>query len=161
MTNEPDNISSKQNPVGRFMVAAGAVIEQIGTGKILIVQRNNDLDWKPSEWEICYGRIDQFEDVEAGLKREISEELGIHQLTVVSVLRVWHLFRGTQKAENELIGITFYCRTNSESVIISKEHSQYRWVTPQEALQLIAVDGIKEDIQKYIDFISTFPNSYR
>ncbi|MFA6570034.1 MAG: NUDIX domain-containing protein, partial [Bacteroidota bacterium] len=84
------------------MVAGGAVIEQNHTGKILLLQRNSNLDWHPSEWEILYGRIDQFEDVTTGLKREVKEEAGLDDIELVDILTVWHIFRGSLKiAENE------------------------------------------------------------
>jgi len=54
---ETINTSTKENPVGRFMVAAGAIIELGDTGKILIIKRADDLDWQPGTWEIVYGRL--------------------------------------------------------------------------------------------------------
>lgn len=152
MNNQPNNTSTKENPVGRFMVASGAIIELRNTGKILINQRNSDLDWQPNEWEIVYGRCDQFESSEEGLRREVKEETGIEDLKIISILTTWHIFRGTEKtAENELIGITYHCRTQTEVINLSKEHCSYRWVTPQEALSLVSVDGIKRDIKKFLD----------
>ncbi len=147
MTRDPHNKSTIENPVGRFMVASGALIELKNTGKILLVQRSKKLDWHAGEWEICYGRIDQFEGIENGLKREVFEELGIKDLKIIKVLRVWHMFRGSKKAENELIGITYHCRTSTEIVKLSKEHSDYRWVLPSKALELIKNDGIKDEIK--------------
>ena len=112
MDKQPNNVSTKENPVCKFMVAVGAVIELGNTGKILINQRNSNLDWQPNIWEIPYGRIDQFEGLDKGLKREVKEETGIENLEILSVLTVWHIFRGTEKiAQNELIGITYHCRT--------------------------------------------------
>ncbi|MCL4208397.1 NUDIX domain-containing protein [Patescibacteria group bacterium] len=147
---QPNNQSTKENPVGRFMVASGAVIEQNNTGKILLVQRASSLDWQPNEWEIMYGRIDQFEDTESGLKREVREEVGITDLEIVEVLTVWHIFRGSEKiAENELIGITYHCRTNQLEPVLSNEHQAFKWVTPEEALDLVKVDGIRRDIKKF------------
>ena len=156
MSPDPNNRSTKLNPVGHFMVAAGSVIEMGISGKILLVQRAVNLDWHPGEWEICYGRIDQFEDVEKGLRREVREELGITEITIIKVLRVWHMFRGTKKAENELIGITYYCRTNNKIIKLSHEHSQYKWTLPEDALKLVANEGIKQDINKFITS-STIP----
>lgn len=150
MNKNPDNTSSKSNPVGRFMVAAGAVIELKDTGKILIIQRSDKIDWHAGIWEICYGRIAQFEDAESGLRREVAEEVGIKDIELLDILRVWHMFRGAESAENELIGITYHCRTNTENVILSKEHSQFQWVMPQKAMELIQNEGIKKDIDHFI-----------
>lgn len=136
------------------MVAVGAVIELGNTGKILINQRGSDQDWQPNEWEITYGRIDQFEGLDNALKREVEEEVGIENLEVLSVLTAWHIFRGSEKnAQNELIGITYHCRTRTENVRLSSEHSAYKWVLPEEALNLVSVDGIRRDIEKFAEVI--------
>lgn len=148
-SSQPNNNSTAANPVGRFMVAAGAVIEQKNTGRILLVRRAATQDWQPNEWEITYGRIDQGEDVEQGLRREVREELGLTDVTIVQPMTCWHMFRGPEKPENELIGFTYYCTTKSEKPVLSHEHSEYRWVTVEEALQLVKVEGIKRDVLKY------------
>src|SRR3989344_8787288 len=147
---DPNNKSTSENPVGRFMVAAGAVIELNSTGKILILQRSPKLDWHPSEWEICYGRIDQFEDVETGLKRELFEELGLKEVDIVKILRVWHIFRGSKKATNELVGITYHCRSSNKNVKLSKEHTNFQWLKPEKAIKLIINKGIKDDLKVFI-----------
>lgn len=148
---QPNNSSTIQNPVGRFMVAVGAVIENTQTGKILIIQRAADQDWHPLEWEIDYGRIDQFEEPIDGLRRELKEETGLTDLTIGPILSVWHILRGTEKLpENDLIGITYACSTNTEKITLSSEHSAYKWVTPEEALQLITIEGIQRDVKLFV-----------
>ena len=132
------------------MVAVGAVIVHEKNKKILITQRARDLDWQPNEWEITYGRIDQHEDPQQGLKREVLEEIGLVDLKIHQVLRVWHLYRGPRTAENDLIGITFMCSTTADAIRLSDEHQTYRWVTPQAALRLISLEGIRQDVKAYL-----------
>lgn len=151
MTNQPNNTSTTTNPVGRFMVAVGSVLEYKNTGKILILQRSFDLDWQPGEWEIGYGRIDQFESPEVGLRRELKEEIGVTDITIKSILSSWRIFRGPEKAENELIGITYHCQTSQQNITLSDEHAAYQWVEPAEALKLIKVEGIQRDVKKFIE----------
>jgi 8-oxo-dGTP pyrophosphatase MutT (NUDIX family) len=153
MTNKVvDNSNSKSNPVGRFMVAVGAVISNKG-GKILLIQRSSKLDWHPGEWEIMYGRIAQHEDPQLGLAREVKEELGI-TIKPTTPLTAWHIYRGNEEtAENELIGITFLATTDQNNIVLSDEHQEYRWVSPTEALSLIKVEGIKRDINAYINIL--------
>ncbi len=146
-----DNTNNEHNPVGRFMVAVGAVIVN-PEGKILLIKRSSKLDWHPGEWEIMYGRIAQHEDPQAGLIREIGEELGI-TIKPGKPLTCWHIYRGHElTAQNELIGITFLVTTNQLEIQLSDEHEEYRWVTSTEALELIKVDGIKRDIKAFINF---------
>ncbi len=150
MTTKVDNSNTIQNPVGRFMVAVGAVITN-PEGKILLIKRSQKLDWHPGEWEIMYGRIAQHEDPKDGLARELEEELGI-SVVVGRPLTCWHIYRGHEEtAENELIGITYSATTTDTEVKLSDEHEECRWVTPNEALELIKVKGIERDIKAYID----------
>lgn len=144
-----NNKSTKTNPVGRFMVAVGAVIEN-PAGEILLIRRSSKLDWHPGEWEIMYGRLAQHEEPQTGLAREVKEELGI-VITPIKPLTCWHIYRGHEEiAENELIGITFLAKTTQTEITLSNEHEEYRWVTPTEALQLIKVEGIHRDIKAYV-----------
>ena len=146
-----NNQNRSENPVGHFMLAAGAILEYKNTGKILVQKRSSAQDWQADEWEIPYGRLAQFEDVYTGLKREIKEETGIDDIQILKPIRIWHLFRGFKKtAENELIGITFHCRTNGKKASYSSEHTTSRWVTPKKALEFIKVPGIKKDIKVFI-----------
>lgn len=148
---QPHNHSTETNPVGRFMVAVGAVIEHKPSKKILIIQRSQNQDWQGGEWEIGYGRIDQFEDPVDGLRREQREETGLNDLTVGPILSVWHILRGTEKIpENDLIGVTYACSTKTQEITLSDEHSAYRWVEPEEALELIKVEGIRRDIKLFM-----------
>jgi len=132
------------------MVAVGAIIQHRLTNKILLCQRSCRLDWQPSEWEIGYGRIAQHESAEEGLRREVKEELGIEDLEITKILRVWHIYRGSKRAENDLIGITYHCLTDQEKIIISDEHQDYRWVSPEKALEIITIAGIKRDVEAFI-----------
>jgi 8-oxo-dGTP diphosphatase len=149
---DPNNTSTKENPVGRFMVAAGAIVELAGTNKILLLKRSEKLDFRPGEWETFYGRIAQGESLDDGLKREAYEETGLTDLKVLRVMRTWHIFRGSQKPENELIGITFVCQTKNKNVKISEEHSEFCWLLPQDALKLTkgSATGIIKDVEEYI-----------
>lgn len=147
---EPNNHSTDTNPVGRFMVAAGAIIKLKGTDKILIIRRAKTQDWQPNEWEILYGRIDQFEDLPAGLRREAKEETGLTNLDIGPILTNWRIYRGSKSAHNEVIGLTFVCETTQENVKLSFEHSEYQWVEPEKAVELIKVEGIRKDVEEYI-----------
>jgi 8-oxo-dGTP diphosphatase len=137
------------NEIGRFLVAAGAIIESSKTGKILLLKRSDKKDFSAGIREYVTGRLNQFESPQEGLKREIMEEAGI-EVEVIKPFSIFHIFRGEKTAENELIGIMYWCKTNSEEIKISEEHSEYKWVTVNEALKIIEKPSMQEDIKAFI-----------
>lgn len=147
----PKNISTPENPVGRFMVAIGAVIEHEETGLILLVKRSEDLNYAPGDWEIHYGRIDQHECPKDGLKREIKEETELEDIKVIRLLHAKHIYRGEKSTHNDMIVLTYHCCTKTREVVLSSEHSAYEWVSAEEAVARVPVEDVKDDIQAYID----------
>lgn len=133
------------------MVAAGAVLEYEKDGTILIQRRAPYGDgFLAGQWELVYGRIAQHEDPLDGLKRELFEETGQKSVTIIRPLRTWHIYRGEKKEENEVIGITFWCKTKTKKVVLSSEHNAYAWVSPQTALKRITFPGVRKEIRAYM-----------
>lgn len=62
------------NEIGKFLVATGAIIENTSTRKILLLKRSETKDFSPGIWEYPMGRLNQFEEPQNGLRREIMEE---------------------------------------------------------------------------------------
>lgn len=139
-----------EQKIGRFMVAVGCIMQHEPTGKILCLKREGS-DFQKGEWELMYGRIDQHEELLDGLRREVFEETGIQDFSIIRLLRLWHFYRGEKIAEKELHGFTFHCTTTSQEVTLSPEHSEFAWLDPAEALEKIAVPGIKMDVQVFMD----------
>ncbi len=136
--------------IGHFMIGVGCVLEHQPTGKILCLLRDR-ANFQKGEWELMYGRIDQHEDLFTALRREVKEETGLEGFAIERLLRVWHFYRGEQKAETEIHGLTFHCLIQTQDVKLSTEHAEYRWVNPEEALSLIKVPGIREDVRFFLE----------
>ena len=135
------------------MVAVGAIIEHNPSGKILLLKRSETADYLPGIWEDMGGRIKQFEEPEDALRREVKEETGL-EIEILKPLAVFHDYRGERTAENELLIITYWCKAKSDQVILSEEHTAYRWVSPEEALELAEHVGVRRDIQAWINEIT-------
>src|SRR5690242_15253839 len=131
------------------MVAVGAMIEHVGSGRILLLKRSEQADYLGGIWEDLTGRMKQFEEPEEALRREVREECGL-EIEIGKPLKVFHLYRGERTAENEVIGIIYRCRSLSDQVVLSHEHSAYRWLPPQEALRLVEHPDIRADIEALI-----------
>ena len=133
---------------GRFMVAVGAVIEHTPTGRVLLLKRAGTADFEAGLWEDLTGRVHQFEEPLDALHREVREECGL-TVEIVKPLTVFHLFRGERTPEHELIGIVFWCKTPSDRIALSTEHTDYRWLPPLDALSFIEHPGIRSDYEAF------------
>jgi len=123
--------------IGRFYAGVGALLWCPSTRKYLILRRSADKDFGGETWECVTGRVDQGEGFSEAVRREVREELGI-EAQVDLLLGVMHFYRGEASPENELVGVYFCCTiANPEEIRLSWEHSEARWVTAEEAGQLL------------------------
>jgi len=127
---------------GKFMVAVAAILEN-QKDEILLIKRSSHMEY-PDCWEDIGGRLNPSESPEEGLRREIFEETGIKDIEIVKPLTMFHVFRkNEEKAENELIGISYWCKTKTSKVKLSDEHTDYKWVEPEDALELVGHPALK------------------
>ena len=136
---------------GKFQIGIGAIIEHIPSGKILLLRRSSNLEFAPNIWDDVGGRMRDFETSEDTLRREVYEETGIQEVNVVKSLDVSHYYRGERKAENQMIVINFWCTTTNMDVILSSEHSEFRWILPEEAIGLIEDPSLQHSMKRFIE----------
>ena len=138
---------------GRFQVAGGAIIEK--DGKVLITRRLPGR-WKGGYWEFVTGRIEQGEDLETGLKREVREEVNL-EIELVAPLHVVHFFRGIEKTpENEIFLMTYLAKYLSGEVkLCPEEQDDFAWIDLFQA-DLSGYPGLEElfheEIQNYREY---------
>ena len=126
--------------IGRFYGMIGALIRDANTGKYLVLRRSGEKDIAAGEWECVTGRVDQGEGFPEALQREVREELGI-EIKPDFILRPAHFYRGDPIPENEMVGVMYACSLDTpETIQLSWEHSESRWVTPREATELFPED---------------------
>src|SRR5215211_6697936 len=147
-----DDVSQEQEE-GRFLVAVGAIIEHADTGRILLLKRAEDVAFLPGAWEDIGGRLKQFEEPEYALRREVREESGL-EIEIIRPINIFHLFHGERNADNDMIVITYWCRSHSDHVVLSHEHSEYRWLPPREALRLAEHEGVRSDLEAFLSEIA-------
>ncbi|MHA1947782.1 MAG: NUDIX domain-containing protein [Candidatus Hodarchaeales archaeon] len=136
---------------GKFQIGIGAIIEHIPTKRILLLRRSSDLEFAPNIWDDVGGRMRDLETPEDTLQREIYEETGIQEINLIKPLDVSHYYRGERKAENQMIVINFWCTTTTIEVTLSKEHSEFKWVLPEEAIDLIEDSSLQNSLKKFIE----------
>ncbi len=124
--------------IRRFIAGIGALIWDKGNERYLILRRSESKDFAPGAWECVTGRVDQGEGFESAVKREVKEELGIN-VRPHFILGTTHFHRGAERPETELIGVVFYCEIDgNQEIQLSVEHSEYRWVKPEETFALLS-----------------------
>lgn len=139
-----------KNDVGTFMVGVGGIIECTQDGTILLMKRSDHREFLAGVWEFLFGRVSQFETEIDGLKREVFEETGIKDLEIIKPIHTWHIFRGEKKKENELIGITYWMKTPNKDIVMSDEHSAYKWVTISEAKEILTHKDMLKELDTYM-----------
>jgi len=92
---------------------------------LLLSRKKPPLCWGPPG-----GYIKRGESVVDALHRELKEETGL-QCHILLPVNVWEGLHNNKK----ILSITFVCQAHGNSVVLSKEHSEYKWV-PIDTLQL-------------------------
>ena len=91
-------------------------------GKVLVLTKP---DGKP---DLPGGQVEEGENSEQGLHREIQEETGI-TVRILQFISKWTYKKGP---ELTVVGITFLCEYLSGDVKLSPEHREYCWMTSVE-----------------------------
>lgn len=123
--------------VGRFLVAVGALLWNAADGRYLVLRRSDEKDFGAGTWECMTGRVDQGESFREALHREVAEELGT-EVQIDLMLGTAHFYRGEATPENEMLMVLYLCSPQDPGAIqTSWEHAEHRWVTAQEARELL------------------------
>ena len=119
-------------------VAAGIIRKN---DLILIAQRKNDSWLEPNKWEFPGGKVEQFENVEECLVREIKEELGIE--IIVEKLLMVH--SNVYKKENKDYPVQLYVYLASwkQGEVKNIDCQDSRWVSPDEIEEFDFVEADK------------------
>lgn len=128
----------------KFGIATKAIIKN-NENKYLVVFKSETEDINPNEIDIPGGRLKFGEDVNEGLKREITEELGI-EIEILKPSRVWSLI----KEELHLVGITFLANYIGGEVGLSGEHTHFQWVSKEEILDGDYPKWIKNEFKELV-----------
>ncbi len=108
------------------MKVVAAVIER-GDRRLLIGQRRRN-DTSPLKWEFPGGKVQDGEQPEAALARELREELGVTLRKSAEIARVTH----TYAESTELIEVQFFAVEIVEVTVTPKAFEQVHWVLPKE-----------------------------
>ena len=127
-----------------FGIAVKAFI--VRDGRLLLIQRGQDRPHKPGVWDIPGGRLDQGEDISAGLRREAKEESGL-DVRILAPIDLHHFVRDDGQ---QIAMLIFLCAADSGEVRLSHEHQNYQWHDLSAAQGM--PDWLQPVLEKYREF---------
>jgi 8-oxo-dGTP diphosphatase len=111
-----------------YTVSAAIIVEN---KKILCVQRNKGkYDYISYKYEFPGGKLEEGENGEDALKREISEELNLEIDVAENFLIVTHEY-----LDFDLTMHSYLCKANIEKLVL-KEHIDAKWLYKNELIEL-------------------------
>ncbi len=132
------------------LIEAHIFREQNAKLEFLLLKRSPD-EYYPNLWQMVSGKIKDNETAHQTAIREIKEE------TSLAPEKFWvaptvNSFYSPDKDYICLLPVfAAKVKYNSE-VKLSNEHTEYKWVTPEKAKQLLAWDGQRKSIDVIVDY---------
>jgi ADP-ribose pyrophosphatase YjhB (NUDIX family) len=122
-----------------FVIVVGFVTQE---EQVLLVKRSQDRKHAPGLWEPVGGFLRRYESMEQAVRRRVLECAGMQSEIVHTGATfecedagAWWVVKPYLLAPSRA-----GCR-----VVLGPGHSDHRWVTPEQALALNCVDGLRED----------------
>ncbi|MBU0612891.1 NUDIX domain-containing protein [Patescibacteria group bacterium] len=106
-----------------------AVIEK--DNKYLVIKRSSEAEFFPGLWDFLGGKLEKGENAFDGIVREVKEETSLK----IAPAKVVGLYEIEEK--NTLLRFSvFSVKSVSGEVQLSSEHTDYKWLTKREVLNL-------------------------
>jgi len=122
------------SPVASRVIAVGLVQDR--QGRVLLCKMPPDRGVFPSQWGLPGGGLEPGERMEAALRRELREELGI-EITSIRPLffsdgQYHKTFPGGAQREIYMIFLIFACQLAGGEILLGPEFSEFAWVDPAD-----------------------------
>lgn len=113
-------------------------------GKYLIIEKwYDDRIINPYQWEFIDGKVNFGESPDKAVIRTINEQTGL-LAEIDRILYTWSFMVG----EVCNIGIAYSCLTEADSIILSEELNDFRWIPKEQISQFIENKAVLADIDK-------------
>ena len=113
--------------------------------EFLLLKRAMDQSY-PGIWQMVSGKIKENERAYETAVRELNEETGLKPLKIWSVPKV-NSFYSSKLDSINLIPVFAMKVEERTNVIMSYEHSEYKWVSLEETQKLLAWEGQRKAVR--------------
>ena len=102
--------------------------------EFLLLKRNKDTDY-PEIWQGVTGKIENSELPYQAALRELMEETGLNAEKLWTIDKVNNFY----DAERDIMNLipVFGVTVHSTNIVISREHSEYKWCNINETIKLL------------------------
>ncbi len=112
-------------------------------GKFLVIHRTKTAPSNPNKWDFPGGDLDFGEDATDGIIREIKEESGLE----VRELKPFDVESHINKQGDFWVTIAYTAKANSDRIVLSFEHDEFKWLTVGEFLKLESPEKLRRFVK--------------
>jgi len=128
----------------KIIVAQKAIIYN-EEGKILTIRRSENSP-RPLTWDLPGGNLEFGEGLEFSILREIEEETGIE----VEKLFLINVFENPDSINLFRVTIGYKTKAKNTNVVLSHEHVDFKWVTPEEFISLDIYEPHRKLVEQFM-----------
>ncbi|MBI2056295.1 MAG: NUDIX domain-containing protein [Candidatus Sungbacteria bacterium] len=110
-------------------------------GKFLVLKAS----YKGLRWDLPGGAVEIPEEHETALRREVKEEAGIDIDNIIPLV-VETAYNKDE--DNYVLFIGYRCKAVNGDVKLNNEHTEFRWVTKDEFMELETTPYLKDFVSK-------------
>jgi 8-oxo-dGTP diphosphatase len=120
-------------------------------GKILILRESKKYDdgTNAAKYDVVGGRVQPGQRFDESLLRKIKEETGL----TAKIGRPFHVgeWRPVVRGEQwQIVGTFFECEVNSDKVVLSVDHDDYKWIEPKDYKKYNLIPNLIPAFEAYL-----------
>jgi len=142
----PSSSKAELQPIENYFVAAKAIVLN-EKGEMLCLLRGAGAPTNPLHWDMPGGILEYGEDLVDCVARETQEEAGVE----IDTPRAFHAIARMNSLGEFWTTVYFVAHARSYDVTISWEHDEYRWVAPDEFLNMTVPQRQRETVEVFLE----------
>lgn len=133
-------------------------IKEKSIGAVIFIMRNNEkkyllLHYGAGHWDFVKGHVEGDETEHETLIREVREETGIRDAHLLKGFREEIKYEFRRRNDTVYKKVIFYIlETETKDVVISHEHTDYKWLNYDDSMELLTFENAKKMLRLADEF---------